>query len=73
MNEKSVELFQNFQSKNDAMYDWTGAQLMTLTQMMSIVNYKEYETLMSVPDTSSEKYLYNKYIIVILKMSFVTS
>ena len=54
-------------------YDWTGAQLMTLTQMMSIVNYKEYETLMSVPDTSSEKYLYNKYIIVILKMSFVTS
>ena len=53
MNEKSVELFQNFQAKNDAMYDWTDAQLMTLTQMMSIVNYKEYETLMSVGEEAS--------------------
>ena len=53
MNEKSVEMFQNFQAKNDAMYDWTDAQLLTLTQMMSIVNYKEYETLMSIGEEAS--------------------
>ena len=50
---ETLDLFQQFQSRNEAIYDWTDVQFDTLIEMMHIIEFKEYETLINVGEEAS--------------------
>ena len=53
MDSETLALFQQFQSRNEAIYDWTDVQFDTLIEMMHIIEFKEYETLINVGEEAS--------------------
>ena len=53
MDSETLALFQQFQTSNEAIYDWNDIQFETLISMMNIVEFKEYETLINIGEEAS--------------------